>query len=73
MKDKITTESRALLKESFDYPIFMYQADFVGITATGEADKNELVNNENMPPDVIKSCLELYQEFKQNPSKFFTN
>lgn len=73
MEDRITTESRALLKERFDYPIFMYQADFVGITATGETDKNELVNNENMPPDITKSCLELYQEFKKNPSKFFTN
>ena len=46
----------------------MYEAEKVGITATGEADYNELYPNDNMPPDVEKTCLELYREFRKNPS-----
>lgn len=70
MEERIKVEARALLKERFDYPIFMYQAEKVGITATGEQDKNELFPNENMPSDVEKTCLELYRQFKTNPSLF---
>lgn len=67
MEEKITTEARALLKERFDYPIFMYEAEKVGITATGEPDQNELFPNPNQPPDCEKTCLEWYLEFRQNP------
>lgn len=67
MEDKITAEARALLKERFDYPIFMYEAEKVGITATGEPDQNELFPNPNQPPDCEKTCLEWYLEFRQNP------
>jgi type I restriction enzyme M protein len=63
----ITKEARALLKERFSYPIFMYEAEKVGITATGEADYNELYPNDNIPPDIEKTCLELYREFRNNP------
>lgn len=71
MEEKMTAEARALLKERFDYPIFMYEAEKVGITATGEPDQNELFPNSNQPPDCEKTCLELYQEFQNNPEAFF--
>ena len=46
----IAQEARGLLKERFDYPIFMYEAEKVGISATGEADQNELYPNDRQPP-----------------------
>ena len=41
----------------------MYEAAKVGLTATGEPDQNELYPNPNTPPDVEKTCVELYEEF----------
>lgn len=70
MADKIGTESRALLKERWDYPVFLYDAAHVGITATGESDFNELEPNGTLPPGVEKSCLELYREFRNEPESF---
>jgi type I restriction enzyme M protein len=67
----IAKETRALLKERFLYPIFLYEAEKVGITATGEQDQNELVPNDNQPPGITKTCLELYQEFRRDPKPFF--
>ena len=54
IRQQIAREARALLKERFPYAIFLYEAEHVGITATGETDKvsNELVPNEFMPSDV---------------------
>jgi type I restriction enzyme M protein len=71
MEEKKTAEARALLKQRFDYPIFMYEAEKVGITPTGEPDQNELFPNPNQPPDCEKTCLELYQDFRENPKSFF--
>lgn len=71
MEITITTETRALLKERFPYPIFLYEAEKVGITATGEQDQNELFPNDNQPPGITKTCVELYQEFLRNPELFF--
>lgn len=71
MAETIAKETRALLKERFPYPIFLYEAEKVGITATGEQDQNELVPNDNQPPGITKTCLELYQEFRRNPAPFF--
>ncbi len=71
MAETIAKETRALLKERFPYPIFLYEAEKVGITATGEQDQNELVPNDNQPPGITKTCLELYQEFRRNPKPFF--
>jgi type I restriction enzyme M protein len=68
LEEIIAKEARALLKAKFSYPIFMYEAEKVGITATGETDYNELYPNDNMPPEVEKSCLELYREFMKNPA-----
>lgn len=68
LEEAIAKEARALLKERFSYPIFMYEAEKVGITATGEADYNELYSNDNMPSGTEKSCLEWYREFGKKPS-----
>ncbi len=67
----IATEARVLLKERFPYPIFLYEAEKVGITATGDADQNKLFPNDSIPAGVTKTCLELYQEFRRNPEAFF--
>jgi type I restriction enzyme M protein len=71
IEDVIAREVRALLKERFIYLIFLYEAEHVGITSTGEADYNELYPNDNMPISIEKTCLELYQEFRNNPKAFF--
>jgi len=65
-EDLIAKEARTLLKERFNYPIFMYEAEHVGISSTGEADYNELYPNDNMPPGCEKTCLEHYREFCNN-------
>jgi type I restriction enzyme M protein len=73
LTETIRQEARALLKERFDYPIFLYEAEKVGITATGEADRNELHPNDNPPPDLAATCLDLYREFRRDPDRFFVN
>lgn len=72
MDDTKTREARALLKERFDYPIFLYEAEKVGITATGEPDANELYPNANMPAGITpeSTCLSLYGRFRNNPGEF---
>lgn len=70
MDVKQITETRQLLKERFDYPIFMYEAEKVGISATGEEDQNELYPNDRQPADCDKTCLEWYREFLADPSAF---
>jgi len=64
-----TREVRAVLKERFDYPIFLYEAEKVGITATGEPDTNELYTNSNMPAGITPedTCLELFRRFRKKP------
>jgi type I restriction enzyme M protein len=63
-------EARQLLKERFDYPIFMYEAEKVGISATGEEEQNELYPNPNPPQNIEKTCLEWYREFLADPKGF---
>lgn len=70
LEDLIAKEARALLKERFSYPIFMYEAEHVGISSTGEADYNELYSNDNLPPGCEKTCLEVYREFQENSDSF---
>ena len=70
MQRKKAAESRQLLKERFNYPIFMYEAEKVGISATGEEDRNELYPNENQPDDIDKTCLEWYRDFLTDPQTF---
>ena len=73
MAAAIAAESRALLKERFDYPVFLYEAEKVGISATGEPDQNELYPNDRVPPGIEKTCLELYREFRKAPEPFFVH
>jgi type I restriction enzyme M protein len=73
MAEKIAAESRALLKQRFNYPVFLYEAEHVGITATGEPDTNELYPNDRQPPGCDKTCVELYREFRKNPESFFVS
>ena len=70
MGEKKAGESRQLLKERFDYPIFMYEAEKVGISATGEEDQNELYPNTNRPKGIEKTCLEWYREYLADPRAF---
>lgn len=65
-----TAEARRLLKERFDYPVFMYEAEKVGINATGEDDLNELYPNDQQPENCEKTCLEWYREFLLDPIRF---
>jgi type I restriction enzyme M protein len=64
MRFKKEREARQLLKERFDYPVFLYQAERVGISPTGEPDQNELYPNTNQPPEVQRTCLELFEQFR---------
>ena len=70
MEARQVAESRKLLKERFDYPIFMYEADKVGISATGEEDENELYPNPKQPDNCTKTCIEWYRKFLANPQGF---
>lgn len=72
MEAMTVAESRALLKSRFPYPIFLYEAEHVGITPTGETDRvfNELFPNDHMPAGIDRSTLELYEAFKANPKPF---
>ncbi|MCC5842436.1 MAG: N-6 DNA methylase [Opitutales bacterium] len=69
--ETIAKESRVLLKRRFDYPVFLYEAEKVGISATGEPDLNELYPNDRVPPGIDKTCLELYRNFREDPQPFF--
>lgn len=71
MNGKKAAEARALLKQRFDYPVFLYEAAKVGITATGEEDDNELYPNPRLPEGLEKSALELFREFQRDPEPFF--
>lgn len=71
MDTLIKDEARACLKADFDYPVFMYEAEHVGISATGEADYNELYPNDTPPPGLEQTCLELYRAFREDPTQFF--
>jgi len=74
MEDRIRAESLALLKERFAYPVFLYEAQRVGITATGEPDTTELYEDpklglpSGMTPDT--TALALYHAFRANPETY---
>ena len=71
MADKIKAETRALLKERFPYPVFLYQAERVGITATGDEDSNELgPDDKKLPPGVSRTALDEYRDFRRDHVAF---
>ena len=75
MEAKIKAEARALLKSRFPYPIFLYEAEHVGITATGETDRvpNELVPGDFKPEGIENTALERYWAFRANPEAFLAS
>lgn len=58
----VQNESRRQARIEFDYPIFMCEAEKVGINSTGEEDKNDL-------PVIFSE----YQKFNKNPKEYTTN
>ena len=60
-----------LLKTRFDYPVFLYEAEKVGMTATGEPDSNELYPNPRQPQGLEMTALEQYRAFVQDATPFF--
>lgn len=74
MRQKL--EARREHKTRWAYRTFLYEAEHAGITATGEADWNELlpptlaVGSRGLPAGVTHSCLELYREFRADPDAF---
>lgn len=70
-------EARELLKHRFNYPIFMYDAEHVGITATGEQDTCELYYSEalGLPEGILAqdTALEQYRRFRQDPTAFMAS
>ena len=61
------------LNRAARYTVFLYEADKVGISATGEPDLNELYPNDRLPSGIEKTCLELYREFRRDPAPFFVH
>lgn len=59
LDDFLQNEARRLARSDFDYPIFMCEAERVGISSTGEEDKNEL-------PQI----LEEYAKFQKDPKAY---
>lgn len=74
MADLKTAEARALLRERFDYPIFLYDAKHIGITATGEPDTCELYSDDTLGlPDGASeemTALGQYRRFREDPESF---
>lgn len=74
MADTKASEARQLLKERFKYSIFLYDAEHVGISATGEQDTCDLYYSEalglsnNMKPE--ETALEQFRRFKKKPKRF---
>src|SRR5690606_25108642 len=70
-------EARDLLRERFDYPVFLYDAEHIGITATGEPDTCELYPDAvlGLPTGMTEkdTALALHREFSKNPKRFMLN
>ena len=64
------TLAERLFRAAIDYPVFMYDAQWVGITPTGSPEDNELYPNGRVPPGIEKTALELYEEFLRDPESF---
>lgn len=70
----VATEARALLKKRWNYAVFFYEAEHVGITSTGDTDTwNELYPNPKQPPGLEYTCLEQYNAFLEDPKPFLIN
>ncbi len=70
MSREARQQFRKALRESFDYPVFLYDALHVGITPTGGEDYNELYPNIAQPPHITATCSELFAAFRAAPHRF---
>jgi len=74
IEDQKTAEARELLRERFNYPVFLYDAERVGISATGEQDVCELHHDPvlGLPAGMTEAetALELYRRFREDPASF---
>ena len=71
LEARIATEARALLKQRFNYPVFLYEAEKVGLTATGEADDNELYPNPRVPAGIEEDGGRTVPPVQGEPRAFF--
>ena len=71
LTEQINVEARQLTKTRFDYPVFLYEAEKMGLSATGEPDANELYPNPRLPVGVTLTALEQYRAFEKDPTAFF--
>ena len=70
IESEVEADARQRLRKKATYPLFMYEADRVGITATGASDDNELFPNPRVPAETSETALELYRRFSKNPKPF---
>lgn len=71
LTEQITAQARQLVKTRFDYPVFLYEAEKMGLSATGEPDANELYPNPRLPAGVTVTALEQYRAFEKDATPFF--
>jgi type I restriction enzyme M protein len=62
LNDFARSESRRLARADFDYPIFMCEAEHVGITSTGETGPET--------PNELPQILEEYKKFQKDPQAY---
>ena len=65
LDQQVIEESRKQARVDFDYPIFMCEAEDVGITPTGET-------GDDVPND-LPEILKAYQKFSKHPEKFIAS
>lgn len=71
LTEQIKAEARQLVKTRFDYPVFLYDAEKMGLSATGEPDANELYPNPRLPAGLTVTALEQYRAFAKDATPFF--
>jgi type I restriction enzyme M protein len=68
LEERARREARAGLKRACDYPIFLYDAARVGITATGETDVNELFSE----GEDDLTAYDHYRAFLESPESYLS-
>jgi hypothetical protein len=72
LQQRIIVDAKQLRRVTFRQPIFMYDAEKVGITATGASDENELYPNDRVPTGLGATALEEFNRYLKNPTDFRT-
>ena len=62
LNDQVESESRNRARADFDYPVFMCEPEFVGITSTGETGPDT--------PNELSNILGEYRKFLVAPDKY---